>query len=582
MRIVLNRLRIIGNVSDCTPTCVIAELAACLGIKFCEESSVAETLAIVDKMIDSTVDIGHELTRYELSKVAQFVNPTTSVVWETHELMLALGHLLQFYEKIGVIEPNFESGQKTPKKPMAYNACMLFAYLRHHGVCTSRSTTFEQLEAAVRCLFDSRANLREHLFATLADMDLAQLVSLKLSVSQKAYPSEDLSVCLAKFSNPEYLITRAVPKHGAEAIALAALRFRVDVSESTNPTAELASLAAVDVQNWQPVDSRFRQSYSRNPEWFNIDKTWNPKFGAMYDNATLREFAIAEGWAMVDLNRTHPGELLYQSRITSNIYFGRHPSCTEIVTGVDRDDVTPRMILLTYGNIETNSLKLYTEDELCRCFMHYSDFVNPLDTRETMAPIVVRKLLLLCSSHRLNDLSQTIATITARKKSMCEHAKQLAQERRKNEKCVDAFLDSLLRVAYYMRGWKVATMDLPIDREKTQFPANRQSEVDLNVCDAIRELYSIVDAMPEELAMLCRSLPLMQLKKSGNSTTFVASSNADYGLTIFDRLSIVTSPGNNNSCIRMASNRFASSGYYYSISCGRPAPFELTALSDIS
>ena len=74
----------------------------------------------------------------------------------------------------------------------------------------------------------------------------------------------------------------------------------------------------------------------------------------------------------------------------------------------------------------------------------------------------------------------------------------------------------------------------------------------------------------------------MQYHKESNK--FITSNDPDEGLTIKDRINIVRGgeEGNTmNSCIRMSSNKFCSSAYYYMVLIGFRMPFSISEVSHI-
>ncbi len=84
---------------------------------------------------------------------------------------------------------------------------------------------------------------------------------------------------------------------------------------------------------------------------------------------------------------------------------------------------------------------------------------------------------------------------------------------------------------------------------------------------------------------LFKKLPLVKFKMRGDELAFEPSTNENQGITIIDRVNI-TKAGetteNQYSCIRMSSNLFLSSGYYYSQICSLSVPFDIRDMAEIS
>lgn len=79
-----------------------------------------------------------------------------------------------------------------------------------------------------------------------------------------------------------------------------------------------------------------------------------------------------------------------------------------------------------------------------------------------------------------------------------------------------------------------------------------------------------------------KNLPLIIYNYLNNR--FTQSNSSDEGLTIYDRINIVKEgeDGSIQSCIRMTSNKFVSSAYYYMRLLSLYVPFHISDVSYIS
>ena len=85
-----------------------------------------------------------------------------------------------------------------------------------------------------------------------------------------------------------------------------------------------------------------------------------------------------------------------------------------------------------------------------------------------------------------------------------------------------------------------------------------------------------------DMGDLFKQLPLMFYNYRNGD--LVASTDEGEGLTIFDRINIVKGGENMsiNSCIRMSSNRFVASAYYYMTMLNIPVHFDIADMSNIA
>ena len=137
----------------------------------------------------------------------------------------------------------------------------------------------------------------------------------------------------------------------------------------------------------------------------------------------------------------------------------------------------------------------------------------------------------------------------------------------------------LLNIAMYMRNWD-GVSEYPLTSEATNFSEERQIIVDDRVTQALIEFDKIVKE--HFLGKDILILPLIMYVKESNK--FVVVTDPTEGLTIGDRIKIVKKGEytGQNSCIRLTSNRFCATSYYYMVLIGMRLPFAINQVTYIS
>lgn len=419
---------------------------------------------------------------------------------------------------------------------------------------------------------------------------------------------ERLSGAYTRLTDYRSILPRIEPICHEEAVLMAAIIYGVNLTECCNPYEEyieMQAVAASGVNSYIPVyDKVFRERYLRNPTWFDIRRTWCSRLPRIYSAENLRQFAIAEGYLPSEFTSRNPEELMTLSRVTPTFYLGCHPDCTKKTTVIDQQDLSEinPLLLLTYGISEAGPYALYSVSELIAYFSESRAYTNPEKAAEMLPNAAVNKLRNIAQEKtrrsprataplseieiQYKALLEMMDRLDAYAKATSAHAKKLAQYHadQKTRPDIEACLTNLLHMAYYMRGWKATPdhQDIPIQRSKTNFPIEAQGQVDFNVTAAIREFERSIGLLSQEVRTFFRTLPLMKAHTHGNDVSFQPTTNAGDGKTIFERIAIVKAGTSEASCIRLSSNLFAASAYYYIVACGMTIPFNPRHLAHVS
>lgn len=460
------------------------------------------------------------------------------------------------------------------------------------------------------------------------------------NINPSTVTSASFGVAYNRLTNLQSVMVRIVPLSHTEATVMAAVVFGINLTECCNPYEEYCAMKNVSLNSttdnsYVPVhDDTFRRRYIINPEWFDVRRTWTPRLPCIYTPDHLRRFVMAEGYEESRIRSQSMEEIMHLSTVTPTFYLGIHPDSTVTTTAVYLDDiatVNPKL-LITYGILNECSFVVYNVSELADCFLNAKSFCNPSNVTEQISEVAIQKLrniaqeqLNACISKRLPitlvrpsargyaplippavDIVRTVDHSETTEVGVAYHrlldaikavdqyyvenskyARALADRYKTGDSELKAkiheFLTTLLHVSYYMRGWKVGNNhNPPIKRDDTGFTEDLQGQVYLNSTNAIAEFEAALLKLPTDVRTLCRSLPLMRPTHRDGHTTFIPTENREQGITIIDRLGIVKGGKSDYSCIRLSSNFFAGSAYYYMRSCGFDAPFTIGDLSTIS
>jgi hypothetical protein len=157
------------------------------------------------------------------------------------------------------------------------------------------------------------------------------------------------------------------------------------------------------------------------------------------------------------------------------------------------------------------------------------------------------------------------------------------EEKRQIEKSLTA----LLEAGMCMRGWKVSTSEdkYPLKSIDTVTPIGKQIRVDDETNGSLQNYRESFKNMNSSLRERMKSLPLVRSVFGPEKLEFKQSNTEESGFSIWDRFIIVIQGDDSNNpaaCIRMTSNWFVSSAYYYMVAIGLPKPFDIMELSNIS
>jgi hypothetical protein len=468
-------------------------------------------------------------------------------------------------------------------------------------------------------------NQETHNFPILNEIDTNTKEEIFTGASHDKY-FEIANAILSGVSSNDSIIK---PKNGVEAVIMAALYYKIDLSKCEKPMIEYDLLC---LNPYFPSDEKLKKrlyaSYldadSLENPYLNVN--FNPNFPInMYSEENLQILCENE---CIDPNEQNEqneqnhhienstAENYYTSLqmayLTETFIHGKQGNfsntCTTFLDDIDKlhyDEV------VTYGvrhnfvsnspffntqdkGHETSNMRAFTYTELYDVFSSYKKFSNP-STREIFSQEVIRKLYILTQKPRRRNeskenylnrlqLGDEIERIqiynNSNNKSLKEFLHRYEQCDDEDKNKVEEILMNLLHCGMYMRNWD-GKGDFPLKSEQTNYDIENQIIIDDRVTQSLIKFDNSV-AKLKNFGNFILNMPLMEY--NFESKVFTIVTEECEGLSIKDRIKIVKKGENElstSSCIRLSSNKFCASAFFYMILIGFKLPFAISEVSHI-
>lgn len=624
----LSRLSITGPIHNNVPLCVLLEIADAHGLKYDIKDSAKPSFIsyLVDGIMHAEVPnikgMGNDLG--DLQNIARFVNRHHA--WPSKKLIEAYNFLAQFFDNsvdpITLIPEHFVIGQQTPTEPTSVNACVLYHICNHYRLNVTSHTTIEQMARAIWLLrSDMESVLRRAKLFIERDAKRIDLINILMLTSHDIVdPISDIDGKLMNYyskrthntshdvldkvhqslNDIRSLQNRIEPNTESGAVALAAINYGLDLSYAESPLREYKLLKLSDKDHYEPADAWLKYWFHHNMTLFDLRLTFNPIYPqGFYSMEQLTTMAEHEGYSTRDLAQSDAIELLQLAQLSPTFYEGPLPNLEILETPIDLDVVSDVAYgeLLSYGCFD-GSTKPITVKELISLFENANAFVSPYVGEIQFPTLAISKLKLLLRNMTHYRKNVTIAEETIRLRGQLlriieriefhlanndsSTAQLLTYYRNASsitKLSMTSCLIELMKLGMYMRGWNgQSTATYPV--KQALVPPERQSEVAINVTEAIRRYESAITSLGN-IGTYINNLPLVRYKNNQFQT---ATDNTD-GLTIGARIMIVKSGDttrNMASCIRLSSNWLCASAYKYLMILGIDQPFDIFHLSYIA
>lgn len=621
----LSRLTITGSATLSTPLVVLKEIADAHLIKYDEKKlNEPRYLAYFVNTINShevkSIRAPYDMREYEI--IARFVN--NDVGWKKTPLMQSFNLLMSYTQLDNLRKPHtiFQYGRQTPSQPDLLNACVLFGICRVNRIDTRIDTTIEEMAANIKLLFCLKqpsishsirtAIMEELMYGNLGNYQLVNMLNqidpgrsqrIDLQSEDETFVVREININHVDLTNSAvYVRTRGIrtrPRTHTEAVVMAAIHYKLDISKVKNPLAEYQEL----VRNpYIPLDKEFAKRLkiaNEHPESLSnprLDIMFNPDFPQeLYAEDDLISMCIDEGYQIEDTRNENPYTILQTAWFFPTFFHGKQN--VEIVnkytTLADEFSELEYDNVVLYG-VRGDPLRAYSYGELAATFSQRRRFWRP-DGNDLFSPESINKLYQLCQHDRRMNESENSFNERKELEQDIDKLRLFLDANHQNTRIfiekydtlsdnqkekVNKFMTLLMNCGMYMRGWS-GEGDYPLSDENTKYPTeDEQGFVDIRVSESLRDIDLVTEDL-REIGILqeARKLPLMSYRKD----EFYHSTDEQEGLTIFDRLNIVKGgdDGSIRSCIRMSSNRLVASAYFYMSLMKMPLSFDINHLAHI-
>ena len=446
--------------------------------------------------------------------------------------------------------------------------------------------------------------------------------------SQESQESQGLQEDFIGVTHDEYfqvtndILTRndKTPKNSIEAVIMGALYYKIDLSKCVSPRKEYELLS--ENTPYFPHDENLKKRLHATS--YDIDSVENPYLNYnfntnfpinMYGKEDLRALCENEGIEVASTENINEGEVtkedyytaLQLSYLTQTFIHGKQGHIANTTTTYldDLNDLNYDEIIV-YGvrsreNLEKkneygikDTMRAFTYTELCDVFSSYKKFIHP-QTREIFSDECIRKLYLLTQKKKRRNeteenylnriqLGDEIERIqiynSSNNDKLEEFLSKYENANDENKSQVEEILTNILHCGMYMRNWD-GKGDFPLKTSQTNYEVEKQIIIDDRVTQSLIQLESSVSAC-KSLGNFILNMPLMEY--NSESKVFTVSTDSNEGLTIKDRMRIVRTGENSintSSCIRLTSNKFCATAFYYMTLIGFKLPFSISEVSHI-
>lgn len=612
----LSRLIITGDIDLDTPLCIISEIADAHGINYdIDDFDIQELIKIINE--NNVKHIKFPIVGInDWGFLARFINKNAT--WQQNLLAKAYGYLSSFMyseEKlINRLPEDFVIGVQTLKNIYSINPCILYKICKENKVYINHKTTVEQLGQAVNYLRMSKSTLLNKSLALLCRSSTTDVINFLMLnntnsvnnttiVNYHYLPNtstsyEKLSKLENTVNNIKELQSIVIPKTDDGCIVLAAINYYIDISKSQCPIEEYIELKHKGL-NYKPIDKWLRYWFDKNPNLFDLKRTFNPLFSqGLYNQNQLLELIKYEGYINYKgtmLSRSY--EILQLAYVSETFYLGLLPLTKNEMTIVDLDNLSdiPYGQLLSYGQIDV-SLNAITISELIDLFTANNNFTSPFGPGKVFSSLSINKLKNILSyphgpivhikindetlfiRKKLYNLISEIQLINNDEASQ-RFSSLYRNSNHSNKESIKNLLNIILELGMNMRGW-LGEGDYPLKEQNASNTVDNNPTVALRVTDSMR-IYKRERDKLGEIGLEIDRLPLVRYRDG----EYQLSTSSLDGYTIGERIKIAKKGVDNPSmysCVRMSSNWICSSAHKYLLILGLPSPFDIFKLEHIT
>lgn len=601
----LSRLNLFeGIINEKTPNVVIYEVAHAHGINVSSEAATFNNKTLLKLIAETPVEkvkppYTSEMWRY----LARYVNSHVNN-WKNKQLKDAFLFLYQSPD-LKHLCPNFRIGEQTPEHPFSINACLLYKICLKYNINTFPEMTYQEMGFVVNCLKFPREVILNMFITQSSHISSSQLINTFLHLSRQEINSSMIKLpnCCEEISHEglekihhemvdlKCYQTNYIPRSTIEAVALAALKYNLDISSSEYPFYEYYRLIKDGHNSYQPYDSRLAHYYSVNPRLYLLEYHFNPLFPeSYYPLNLLADLQIRSGYDRLPMVNTY--SQLSEIYLCNTFYHGLRPDIINKESPFDLDNLDNLQSneIICYGN-PNDGCTFFSYSELADYFKANKAYLHPLEKGKQLTKEEKVRLRYLveeinyphdneyCALQRRKLLDVMIYVDTFDGEITHEITKFVEEYNYASiqiqQKIRDSF-EKMFMLSMYMRGWEGGSEPYPLQ----EAPYKEQGNVDLHVTEALISWEVTLVELGNIWSEKIRTLPIFMYRNG-----FVVSTDERYGLTIGDKINLVKNGENSNnvagSCIRVSSGWLAASAYRYLSILGFNPIFDISKLNPV-
>lgn len=582
----LDRRSITGPVSHTTPLCVLREIAQCHSIDYpshleSRPNFSYKLLSNIDSVpVPSISTNSEEWTTKDLTKIAKYINPDTTVTWTKKNLILAYEWLKRFtgdYE----LPTKITLGQQRPDSIESVNCCILYRMLNHKQIEVKYHTTLEQMYQIYLDMKLPEIYLKRSAQLAINSLSSSELLTLMIKHNIDYRPPH---VDKLDFSSlPPKITLEQAQKSASAAIAYAA-RSGLNLTRAKYPTVEIHGIVN---NNYIPQNDDCIELMKVDPFSFQLVYNFEPLIPLKYYTINILSQCLRANGIVLN---TTDSEEMYRS-LTRNLslptfHHGKHQTIvnTETITGETVSELNHSDVVC-YG-VKSRQLTAMTYDELLASFQAAGMPVNPVTRTPTpLNTSEFSRLIQLATIHKKIPLQTYLENYSKTDVLDQMIARIAALRRSQHQNKIDTVLKEIVNMAMFARGWD-GKGDYPI---KTNGPHTHLAET--NTMNCMLNVYSLDAELAKETRLNILEFPLLKF----NHDRYVKITSQEKGRTLGERMLImkysnVVVPiqgyeiycNNVNGCIRMSSNYILASLYYIGLHTGFKPGYEIIDLQWLS
>lgn len=530
------------------------------------------------------------LEKKAASYLAWFINP--QVTWTGKSLKEAWKKYRFLWTTSEIIwDDQWELGSPTPHT-FKIELGLVYRFLLQRGYQPHYEASIDELWKIAQWTNLPKDRLRSMCFHSLYQSDKKTLINLLL-VGEGLTPSSTLTDFSSEEYKPDHFyLTQQIenfyelsylqktyrPLYDSGAVICAALNFRIDLLWSKDPSADYYRLRQYGTKEFHFQDPQLDDIYHRNGRFFSLDFTFRPFYSPLYYPEGIDTLLTQYG-----LSNTATYEDLVSESVSETFYSGPLPHTTSKETSILCEEIAalPYGELFYYGSLD--DLQPLSLNEIYSNMSIRNNFSNPLRTNENYRDTAIIRLKeLLKVPPSFHPLSPSTSQLYQRTLDQIEKIISwnkddptlLRQIKRwTGRKEIKAFWEELTKLGFFMRGWKGGEHPWPIKSIETQSLPTEFDLLEKNVHEQLIVVKRYFDDYPA-----LQDFPLYIYK----CDKYERSSSSEEGLTIFERLNIISQSESLNSCIRISSYWLLSSAHKYMIMFGIPVSFSIREVDYIS